>query len=268
MPTIDVPAGRLHYLDSGGGGDGVPLVLVHAFPLSSAMWEDQIADLAPGYRVIAPDLRGFGESDVPSEPGAYSVDGWADDVAALLGALGLARVVLGGLSMGGYVAFAYLRRHRQTLAGLVMADTRPGVDTAEVRARRDEQQRQLRAESEPVELADSLLQPLVGRSTTRREEALDTGRALLARNRTAGVIGALEALKNRPDSTGDLAGIDVPTLVVVGEQDQLSPPNVAEEMAGAIPGSRLLVVPDAGHVTNLENPAAFNHALREFLAQI
>lgn len=266
MPTFDVPNGRLHYVDEGTGDP--PVVLLHAFPLTSAMWAPQIAALAPHHRVVAPDLRGFGGSDVPRRREDYSVDAWADDVAALLGALGLERVVLGGLSLGGYVAFAFLRRHREALAALVLADTRPGADTPEVLVRRNDQQQRLEAAATPVEMADRLLQPLVGPTSTRRDEALATARDLLVGARSEGVIGALEALKNRPDSTAELATVTVPTLVVVGEQDQLSPPEVAEAMANAIPGSRLVVVPDAGHVSNMENPEAFNAALEEFLGRL
>lgn len=265
MPTIDGPSGRLHYLDEGRGDP--PVVLLHAFPLTARMWEPQIEALAPAHRVVAPDLRGFGASDVPAERGAYSVDAWADDVDALLAALGLERAVLVGLSMGGYVAFAFLRRRAGALAGLVLADTRATADTDEIRSRREEQQELLAAAAGPLALADRLLEPLVAPASTRRQGVLATARALLAANRTEGVIGALEALKNRPDASDGLARITVPTTVVVGDQDQPSPPAVAEEMAAAIPDARLVVVPDAGHLSNLENPAAFNQALEDLLAR-
>lgn len=265
MPTIDVPNGRLHYRDEGTGDP--PVVLLHAFPLAAAMWAPQIAFLAPRHRVLAPDLRGFGESDVPADRDAYSVDRWADDVAAMIGALGLEQVILGGLSMGGYASFAFLRRYPAVLAGLVLADTRAAPDSAAIRARREEQQALLVAAGDPTLLSDRLLQPLVGPSSTRRDETLAFAGELLARNRVEGVIGALEAMKNRPDSTADLSRISVPTVVIVGEQDQPSPPEVAEEMANAIPGARLVVVPDAGHLSNIENPAAFNQGLQQLLSQ-
>ncbi len=266
MPSIDGPNGRLHYLDEGAGAPAV--VLLHAFPLSAAMWEPQIAALSPHHRVVAMDLRGFGGSDVPPDRSAYSVDGWADDVAALVERLGLGPVVLGGLSMGGYVAFAFVRRHRAALAGLVLADTRPAADTPEVRAKREHQQRLLEEEGVSPDVAAGLLEPLVGPTATRRAEALRRAHELLAANRPEGVIGGLEAMKKRPDSTADLGAIDVPTLVVVGEQDQPSPPDVAEKMAAAVPNARLVVVPDAGHLSNVENPEAFNQALEGLLRQL
>ena len=265
MPATELPNGRVHFVDEGRGEPAV--VLLHAFPLAAPMWESQVAALAGRHRVIAPDLRGFGGSDVPGDPGSYSIDAWADDVAALIDGLGLGRVVLGGLSMGGYVAFAMLRRHPGALAGLLLCDTRAGVDTPEIRARREEQQRRLAEAGEPGPVADSLLGPLVAPDSTRREEVLERARQLLDQNRVEGVIGGLEAMKNRSDSTGDLASIAVPTLVVVGEHDQPSPPGVAQEMAEAIPGSMLQVVPEAGHLTNMENPEVFNQALDEFLGQ-
>ncbi|MDP9387892.1 MAG: alpha/beta hydrolase [Actinomycetota bacterium] len=266
MPSLDGPNGRLHYLDEGGGAPCV--VLLHAFPLSAGIWEPQIAALAPHHRVVAMDLRGFGGSDVPAQREAYSVDSWADDVATLAERLELGSIVLGGLSMGGYVAFAFVRRHRSALGGLILADTRAGADTAEVRAKREHQQRLLEEAGATTDVAASLLEPLVGPTSTRRTEALRQANELLAGNRAEGVIGALEAMKNRPDSTPDLATIDVPTLVVVGEQDQPSPPEVAEQMAAAVPAARLVVVPDAGHLSNVENPEAFNEALEGFLREL
>lgn len=263
---IDGAGARLHYLDEGRGDP--PVVLLHAFPLTARMWEPQLEAFAPSHRIVAPDLLGFGGSDVPAARSAYSVDVWADQVATLFTALGLERAVVVGLSMGGYVAFAFLRRRPEALAGLLLADTRAGADTDEIRSRREQQQKLLEAAGHPLDLADRLLDPLVGTTSSRREEVLAAAKELLAVNRAEGVIGGLEALKNRPDSTGDLARIGVPTTVVVGDQDQLSPPDVARAMAGAIANARLVVVPDAGHLTNLENPAAFNHALEDLLQRV
>lgn len=243
-------------------------MLLHAFPLSAAMWEPQIECFAAAHRVVAPDLLGFGESAVPPEPDAYSLEGWADDIAALLGALRIEHAVLVGLSMGGYVAFAFLRRRGAALAGMLLADTRAAADSAEIRSKRERQQRLLAAAANPVELAQELVEPLVGRTSSRRDETLATARRLLASNPTDGVIGALEALKTRPDFSDDLGKIRVPTSVVVGDQDQPSPPEVAEAMARDIPGAAFVVIPDAGHLSNLENPSAFNEALAALLARV
>lgn len=255
----------MHYLDQGTGDPAI--VLLHAFPLRAAMWEPQMVALAAGARVVAPDLAGFGGSDAPEDPAAYSVDGWADDVAGLLEHLGLDRVVLGGISMGGYVAFAFLRRHRERLAGLVLADTRPGPDTPEVLERRTAQQRQVR-EVGTAEVIETMLEGLLSEHTReRRPEVVSASRRLMD-NPPAGFIGALEAMKRRPDSTAELATIDVPSLVIAGEADRPSPPDVAREMAAAIPGSALAILPRAGHLSNLEAPEEFNRALEALMGRL
>ncbi len=255
MPTASVDGVRTHWLEAGSGEPVV--VLLHAFPLHAGMWQPQLEGLSGGCRLVAPDLLGFGGSDAPDDPAAYSVERWADGVAALLDHLGLDRVVLAGLSMGGYVAFAFLRRHRGRLAGLVLADTRPGPDTTEVASRRSAQAAQVAAEG-TARLIDTLLEGLLGEHTrAERPEVVEAARALMD-NPASGFIGALDAMKRRPDSTSDLASIDVPTLVVVGEEDGASPPEVARKMAEAIPGATLAVIPGAGHLSSLEVPEAFN----------
>jgi 3-oxoadipate enol-lactonase len=263
MPTVTLEEGtRVHCLDAGSGAP--PVVLLHAFPLHSGMWEPQVAALRDRFRVVAPDLPGFGASDGPDDPTAYSMERYADLTAALLDRLGVERGVVGGLSMGGYVALAFLRRHRARLAGLVLADTRADVDTPEIRERRTRQQRQV-GEEGTAALVDSMLEVLLSEDTRKeRPEVVETARRLMD-NPAAGVIGALDAMKRRADASGDLAGIDVPTLVVVGEHDGPSPPSVAEEMHARIPRSRLAVIPGAGHLSNLEAPAVFNQALLAFL---
>lgn len=255
MPTTTLDGTRMHWLEAGAGEPVV--VLLHAFPLHAGMWEPQLEGLSDRCRVVAPDLLGFGGTDAPEDPGAYSVDRWADGVAALLDHLGLDGVVLGGLSMGGYVTFAFLRRHRHRLAGLVLADTRPGPDTPEVAERRTAQARQI-AEEGTRRLIETLLEGLLGEHTrAHRPAVVESARRLMA-NPASGFVGALEAMKRRPDSTPDLPSIDVPTLVVVGNDDRASPPETAREMADAIPCASLAVIPHAGHLSNLEEPEAFN----------
>ncbi|MGI9120756.1 MAG: alpha/beta fold hydrolase [Acidimicrobiales bacterium] len=262
MATVD--GVRLHYLDR-GTGDPV-LVLLHAFPLHAGMWAPQLEALSARVRVIAPDLVGFGGSDVPDDPDAYSVEAWADSVAGLANHLGLDRIVLAGLSMGGYVAFSFLRRHRARLAGLVLADTRPGPDTNEAAERRSAQQRQV-AEEGTAGLIDTLVQGLLSEHTRlRRPELVDAARHLMD-SPPAGYVGALEAMKRRPDSTPELTGIDVPTMVVVGEEDALSPPDVARDMLAVIPGAELSVLAGAGHLSNLEAVDAFNATVMGLLGR-
>ncbi len=265
MPEVTIDGVVVHYLDEGGGEPA--LVLLHAFPFHAGMWAPQVGALAARTRVVAPDLLGFGTTDAPDDPAAYSVDVWADQVAGLLDHLGLGRVVLGGLSMGGYAAFAFVRRHPDRLAGLVLADTRPGPDTPEVAERRRDQARQV-ADQGTEELREALLGGLLGAHTLQHRPDVVAAARALTDNPPGGFVGALDAMRRRPDSTPDLAGISVPSLVVVGDQDTASPPEVARAMSEAIPGSTLAVLPRAGHLSNLEEPDAFNAAVAHLLAGV
>jgi 3-oxoadipate enol-lactonase len=244
-------------------GEGIPLVLLHAFPLNRKMWAPQLGALAGMGRCIAPDARGFGESDAAPP---YDMDRYADDVAALLDALAVREpVVLAGLSMGGYVAFAFWRRHRERVRALVLADTRAGADTEEGRSRR-RQTIALARERGSAALADAQLPGMVGKSTRERHpDVVEQVRAMIAAAPVEGIVGASEAMMARPDSTPTLATITVPTLVVVGEEDALTPPKEARAMHHTIAGSRLEIIPGAGHVSSAERPAAFNQVVGEFL---
>lgn len=273
MPYAEVDGARLHYLDTGPGppgpDHGAPpaLVLLHAFPLHSGMWARQIEALSGARRVIAPDLLGFGGSDAPDSLFRYSMLGYADQVAGLLDRLDLDRVVLAGLSMGGYVSFAFHRQYADRLAGLILADTRAGADTSEVFERRTDQQDQV-ARLGTTALIEVLLAGLVSDHTrAHRLELVEQIRRLMA-NPAAGYIGALEAMKHRPDATGELAAITVPTLVIAGEDDAQSPPDVARAMQAAIPGAELVVLPRAAHLSNMEAPEEFNAAVSDFLDRL
>lgn len=264
MPFVEVGGARVHYRDAGTGAPA--LVLLHAFPLHSGMWTPQLAALSSHRRVIAPDLPGFGASDAPDGLSPYTLPRYADVVAGLLDQLGLPRVVLGGLSMGGYTALAFLRRYADRLAGLVLADTRAEPDSVEVFERRTDQQDQV-ARVGTTALIEVLLGGLLSDHTrAHRLDLVAHVRRLMA-NPAAGYIGALEAMKRRGDSTDELASISVPTLVLVGEDDVPTPPAVARRMHEQIPGSELVVLPKAGHLSNLEASDDFNVALTRFLAQ-
>lgn len=265
MPSATVAGTTLHYVDVGAGGP--PVLLLHAFPFHSGMWEAQVEALADRYRVVVPDLKGFGASDAPDDVSAYSMASYADEVAGLLATLELEQVAVVGLSMGGYVAFSLLSRHRPLVSALVLADTRADPDSDQVLERRTNQQRTVRDEG-TAPVIDALLTTLLAEHThEHRPEVVDRAR-LLMDNPPAGFVGALEAMKSRPDASPQLDSIDVPTLVVVGEEDKPSPPEVAESMHERIRGSRLAVLPDAGHLTNLEVPGPFNQALRGFLDEL
>lgn len=264
MPSAEVDGVRLQYADVGVGEPA--LVLLHAFPLHAGMWKPQLEHLSAQHRVIAPDFLGFGGSDAPDSMYRYTVQGYADLLAGLLDLLGLNRVAVGGLSMGGYVAFAFLREHAERVTALVLADTRAAADTNEVFERRTDQQDQV-ARIGTTALIEVLLGGLLSEHTrATRLELVEQVRRLMA-NPAAGFIGALEAMKHRPDSTDDLGRISVPTLVVVGEDDALSPPEVARDMHERIEGSELAVLAGAGHLSNLEAAGEFNATVGDFLSR-
>jgi pimeloyl-ACP methyl ester carboxylesterase len=247
------------YDESGGG---VPVVFLHGFPHNRSLWAPQTAALAEHARSIAPDLRGFGETRAAPP---YSVDQYADDVAALLDALRIDRAVIASLSMGGYIAFALWRRHRRRVRALVLADTRAGADSEEARAKRRELITLARQKGSAA-VAEAQIAGMVGKTTREeRPEVVDSMRRMLEAAPVRGIVGALEAMMARPDSTLTLTTIDVPTLILVGDEDVLTPVKEAEAMHGAIAGSRLEVIASAGHVSNVEQPDAFNRVLADFL---
>lgn len=248
-------------------GTGRPLVLLHAFPLSSAMWLDQREGLAGHCRVITPDQRGFGGSPLGSD--APSLDAAADDVAELLDRLDLQRVVLGGLSMGGYVAMAFLRRHPDRVAAVILADTKAGADPDATRANRERIAVAVEADETSTVLVDEVLPALLGTTTSdSRPMVVGRVRGLVQAAPAAAVAWAQRAMAARPDSFDTLRAFDRPALVVVGVEDSLSPPADAEAMAAALPHGRLVLVPEAGHLTAVETPEAFNAAVAGFLGEL
>jgi pimeloyl-ACP methyl ester carboxylesterase len=249
-------------------GIGLPVVLLHAFPLSSAMWLAQREALAAEFRVITPDQRGFGGSPLGTDEPSLAEA--ADDVVALLDAKELDRVVLGGLSMGGYLAMALLRRHPDRVRGLVLADTRATADPAEVRDGRERIATRVLAEDGGTQvLLDEVLPTLLGRTTMeRRPLVFGRVKALVQAAPPAAVAWAERAMAARPDSSEVLATSGVPTLVLVGEEDELSPPGDAEALAQTIPGARFARLPGAGHLSAVEDPEAFSAELRSFLSAL
>ncbi len=246
-------------------GIGSPLLLIHGFPHSRALWRPQLDALASDHRCIAPDLRGFGESGVAPP---YTMDRYADDLAALLDVLDVERCAVAGLSMGGYVAFALWRRHRARISALILADTRAESDDAAGREKRVGMIEMARTKGMDA-VAEAMITAMVGKTTRESNPALlQEVRAMLSSAPTEGAIGALEAMMNRPDSTSLLAGIDVPTLLIVGGEDTLTPPEFAQTMHDAIPGSTLAEIPRAGHVSNLEQPMMFNTVVRDLLQSL
>ena len=248
-------------------GSGPAVVLLHAFPLAGAMWRPQVEALKDAYRVITPDLPGFGGSVALT--GAPSVEAMADAVARLLDELRLpGPVALGGLSMGGYVALAFARRHAARLRALILADTRAEPDDEAGRANRD-RLITFAADNPAGAVLEQMLPKLVSaRTLAQRPEVVAEVRAIAQAQAPAGIIGALRGLRDRPDAGPALGAIAVPTLVLVGSDDALTPPSMAEKLARGIPGARLVTIEGAGHLSNLERPEAFNAALRYFLQEV
>jgi 3-oxoadipate enol-lactonase len=247
-------------------GDGTPVVLLHDFPLDSRMWLPQVEALG-GYQVIVPDLRGFGAARALSGE-VTPMDLLADDVARLLEERKLERVVLCGLSMGGYVALAFARRYPERLGGLVLCDTRAGADTEEARAARLAMAERVLADGVGF-LPEVMLPRLLGETTRqRRPEVVQQVTETIGAQDSGGIAAAQRGMAERPDSTGVLGRIAVPSLVITGMQDELIRPEESTEMAAAIPDARLVQVPDAGHLVNLEQPDTVNEALLDFLAPL
>jgi pimeloyl-ACP methyl ester carboxylesterase len=250
-----------------GGGTGTPLVLLHAFPLSRAMWRAQRAGLAgAGCRLVTPDLPGFGDSPLPAD--TPTVESMADDVAALLDRLGLRRVVLGGLSMGGYVAFAFVRKYADRLRGLILCDTKAEPDDEAAKANRDKLISFAQA-NPPAAVVEQMLPKLLGKETHDvRPHVAQEVRRIAAAQRPEGIVAALRMLRDRPDSRPTLETVRVPTLIVVGREDVLTPVSASEAMAARIAGSRLVVIEGAGHLSSLERPEAFDAAVKELVASL
>jgi 3-oxoadipate enol-lactonase len=247
-----------------GDGPGEPLVLLHAFPLNGRMFEPQMEAFSEGRRVVAPDYPGFGRS--PRTPAQPDIRYYAEGVLGLLDRLGLERVVLGGVSMGGYVALGCMRLFPERVSGLILADTRPDADSEETRENRKNMARRVADEGVEV-LIELQMRRLLARDTLENnEEVVEEVRGMILESSPGGVVAALGALRERPDSTPLLEEIEVPTLVIGGEEDGISSPEVMGAMAEKIPDSRHVTLPRAGHLSNLEAPEGFNAALKEFLA--
>jgi len=248
-------------------GVGRPLLLIHGFPLNNELWRPQIVTLSNNSLVIAPDLRGHGQS--PPTPGPYSMDMLADDCAGVLKELGINQpAVICGLSMGGYVSFAFIRRHPELVAGLILVATRAGADSEEGRNNRDNAAQKVKTEGiQPV--IDSMLPILVSPKTYQERAGLvQQIEGIMAQTSPEGMISALMGMKSRPDSTPSLEKIAIPTLILHGADDQIIPVSEAEAMHAAIKGSYLEIIPGAGHLLNLEQPQLFNHAVEKFLSEL
>jgi pimeloyl-ACP methyl ester carboxylesterase len=266
---VSVRGIEMTYDDSGTDSTSLvlpPLLLIHGFPLDRTSWAGQVRGLAEVARVIAPDLRGFGESATP--PGTVTMDAYADDLLGLLDALAVQSAIIAGLSMGGYIALAFYRRTPERVRGLILADTKAGPDSPEGRMGRDDSivlARTMGAGAIGDQMLPKMLTP---RTVAERVDVAKGVRTMMAWQPVAGVVAALEAMRDRPDSTPTLTEIKTPTLVVTGAEDILIPPREAEALHEAIHGARLVSIPGAAHLANLDQPGPFNAAVRVFLRSI
>jgi 3-oxoadipate enol-lactonase len=245
-----------------GEGPGDPLVLLHAFPLNGKMFEPQITALSSDRRVVAPDYPGFGRS--PRTPAQPDMRYYAEGLGDLLDRLHFERVILGGVSMGGYVAFECMRLFPERISALVLANTRPEPDPAEMREVRNEMALSVARDGVEV-LVELQMERLLAPESLQDEGLVEKVRSIILENSPDGAVAALGAMRERPDSRPLLGEIDVPTLVVGGEEDDISSPEVMGAMAAEIPGAGHLTIPNVGHLSNLEAPDEFNAALGDFL---
>ena len=251
---------NLAYTDS---GKGHPLVFIHAFPLSRLMWEPQVATFSKQYRVITLDLRGHGESE--TRLWNFTLEDYAKDVHALVQHLNAQRATFIGLSMGGYTLFEFYRLFPEMVSALVFADTRAQADNEEGKAGRLAMA-QSAFNKGPRAIADMMIPKLLAPSTVeKKKDIVEKVRAMILKNQSAGIVVDLMAMAARPDSTSLLPKISCPTLVVVGEDDVATPPSESHYMAERIPQAQLVTIPNAGHLSNFEQPEAFNQALGDFL---
>jgi pimeloyl-ACP methyl ester carboxylesterase len=241
-------------------GVGPPVVLVHGYPLDGAMWSGVARLLSRQFRVLKPDLPGHGESTIPSEG---TLRGHADFLEAILRELP-PPVGLAGFSMGGYAALALMERRPEGLKALALVDTRASADDDDGRAKRDEAIASVRSAGVAA-IADAMLPRLLDPASLHNRDLVDRVRRIMLRQSPQTVEADLTAMRDRPDSTAVLSGIAIPTIVIVGDHDTLTPPSDSKTMAEAIPGARLATIPAAGHLAPMERPGAVARALADFL---
>ena len=255
---------KLNYRDA-GNPSGIPIVLVHAFPLSQGMWDAQVVALGKTARVITFDVRGFGGERAP-EP--YTLEFVVDDLIGLLDRLKIHKAVICGLSMGGFVALRAAERNPERVRALVLADTKSGPDSDSSKLGRYEALKTIRDRGLPIFLEPFLKRSLASETLADKPQVVEAARRLMEANSPAGVSAALLALTSRTDTTPSLGKIGVPTLIIHGEEDAVFPVAEARALQARIPGAQIFLIPGAGHLSNLEAPQAFNERMVRFLADI
>jgi 3-oxoadipate enol-lactonase len=254
-------AAKFFFTDQGSGS---PLVFIHGFPLDGRMWNAQSTVFSKSCRVIVPDLPGFGRS---TSSGPFTIDSLADDLRAFLAGIDALPCILAGLSMGGYVALSFASRFPGLLRGLVLVDTRAEADSPEGKVNRGKMIELARASGSKA-IAEQMFPKLVAPATPERFPCVAAElREIMEACPTETIEHALAAMRDRPDRTSDLSRISIPTLIIVGEQDAITPPAVARSMHDAIAGRVLEIIPDAGHMAPMEAPDAVNNAIARWIVR-
>ncbi len=262
MNKLNINNVELAYRDK---GTGQPIVFLHAFPLNQTMWDNQVAEFQSTNRVITFDWRGFGASGPGTEN--HGLTSFADDLASLLDELKIQNAIICGLSMGGYSAFAFYRKYADRVKALILCDTRATADTEESKSARYEMAELARQRGASA-LVETMLPKLLGETSLKTKPQIITQvKEMIEMAQPEGIAHALIGMAQRKDSTDLLSQIACPTLIVVGNEDKLTPPSDAEKMNQAITSSQLRVIENAGHLPNLEEPGAFNQALGDFINQ-
>ena len=263
MSQVNVDGINLAFDDSGSGR---PVILLHGYPFNRTLWDGQVSSLKDTFRVITPDLRGFGESETSAEP--VTMARMAQDVAGLMDALDIPSAIIGGLSMGGYVVLSYYKQFPNRVAALLLADTRPQADTDEGKQQRAKQREQILREGMSL-TADSMLPKLLTPETiSTRPDVVNSIRNMIMNTKPDGAAAALMGMATREDQSDLLRQISVPTLIVVGREDPITPVQDSQLMHELIPGSRLIILEDAAHVSNVEQARSFNGVLKSFLGKL
>lgn len=262
MTKVRIDNIDIAYTDAGMGR---PIVLIHGYPFNRSLWDEQVAALSSSYRVIAPDLRGFGDSD--ASDGTSTMNRLAEDVASLMDHLEIPRAAIAGLSMGGYVTLAFYKQFPARSRALILADTRAQADTEESKQTRAQQAEKALSEG-MAGIADAMLPKLLTPETvSKRPEIVKRVRDMMLKTKPEGAAAALHGMAQRDDQTELLSKISVPTLIVVGADDAITPVADSKKMHQLIRGSRLAVFENAGHVSNLERTESFNESLLGFLRE-